>query len=313
MALNKEIPQLTDINFNPILSRRRFLELVGKGVTYTTMIAAGKEIVSLGSQAHSENGIRVFPVANQKLSTLPPESFGIELFNVSQRFETTIAHRSGNTQEGIRKASSTGFSYADADILKSNGLYVSHDKEVEVFGIKPKLFQKPLIGPNSDNGSVRILHNPPTLESIIKTAHETGIGISAELKHGNFTTSDLQEIIRLQRIYGTNLMIHSQTPEIIEAGRKIDETHEANGNPIKWIIVPSVAGWNDAIKFSQGQENAGVLTNWNSANDRRELLKDSFVILGNIDTSDDVKKAAELEIVNGVMGEQRNLVHFLSS
>ncbi len=315
MAFQKEgFGQVSQVNLNPTLSRRRFIEMAGKGATYGLIAAASKEAVDLGRQAHSQEGIRIFPDRNYALTTqYPTENFGIEMYNLSERFETTIAHRAANTIKGVRDAARAGFTYADGDILKSNGLYVSHTPEDEIFGKKPKLFNRPLFGLNTDNKKARILHNPPTLEKIAHTAATESIGLSWELKHGKFVHTDLHTIIRIQRAYATSLMLHSNDPDIITAGKNIDENYTANGDSIKWLIVPSLGTWDEAIKFSQGRLHTGILTNWQSARDRSEKLKDSYVVLGDIDTPEAVKKATELDVVNGIMGEQGILSPFLKA
>lgn len=289
---------------------------MGRGATIAGLALAGKDLVDLVAQAHSEEGVRILPRNNQVVdqNIRVPAEFGLEPFYLTQRFNITIAHRAANTKEGIEEAAKAGFSYADGDILKTNkGLFLSHDDEVEILKHKPKLFGIPLIGLNNDTGHARVLKNPPSLDRTAHTAQINGIGLSLELNHGKFIESDLQKVIQIQRKYGINMMVHSWNLDAIQNGKQQERAYDTNGKAITWLVVPSFKTWKDAIRMAQESNNSGVVTNFPSAQERKTELQGTTVILGDVETLGDVQNAAGLKVTSGVMGKRENLARFMPS
>lgn len=276
--------------------KRKTLRLTQKTLTATTLLAA-----SFGYEKLSHGEIVLNPPETPTYSQSSPEdSERLAFFN-----PITVAHRAGNSKEDMEKAAKTGAEYADADLNKIAGkLYFNHGKYVEVdlkiAKFTPGGFDLNTLSPD--------LYAPElTAKEAFKKAKEVNIGLFVQLKsdRGGFTSSDIEELYDLSQKNNVPLVVFSGVPGY--ANMALNKLNEMEDSPEKQNIkvltmFKNSESWNEVQNFLALGGN-GVLTDKHLANSYKAELKDSFVIVEDVNSPESVFEAEDSGVVNGFMAK----------
>lgn len=177
------------------MSRRGFISGLGIGT-------AGLATAAL------LHGVTLRPLPEPNYQPATPE----EKERLQSDNRIVIAHRAGNTEDGIRNAAKAGFDYADADLIKS-GEQIYNDHGDEFFG--------QMI--DGQNFSIKPIAKALTYERSVQVAAEDGIGLFLEFKgdRGDFEKKDIEYIYAKAQERNVKLLISSRSIEIVRMAQEI--------------------------------------------------------------------------------------------
>ncbi len=255
--MSKEVSQSY---FNKQINRRTLLK-AGGILASTSVIYAGRQGITF-KPLPDEYG-EVIPEQYDELSTFKP---------------VTIAHRAGNTIEGIRRAKEAGITSVDIDVtVAGNEMYAEHGSY--------KSFGKVVIGGfDLNTWKVQIGRPNLLLEEALEVASGEGRRAFLELKRGDFSTKRIQKIFNKADNLGLPVVASCNDFETVDRVRYI------TGDPEHVVYVPKWPEWNKIFNERDKEDRRHALTNALTAKNIERRLKEYEVtaIIGDVNSSQQV-------------------------